>query len=50
MVIEIVNPHLTNFEKLIKIAGIPEFNIREHLNVLRKEIYQQWRYYIVGNR
>ena len=30
------HPHLTNFEKLIKIAGIPEFNIKEHFNVLKK--------------
>ena len=45
------HPHLTDFEKLIKIAGIPEFNINEHFNVLKK-VYQPWRYYIknVGNR
>jgi len=40
------HPHLTDFEKLIKIAGIPEFNINEHFNVLRKEVYRGWRYYI----
>jgi len=33
--------HLTDFENLIKIAGIPDFNIKEHFNVLKK-VYQDF--------
>jgi len=29
--------HLTDFEKLIKIGGKPEFSVREHFNVHGKE-------------
>jgi len=42
---ESYHPDLTEFEKLIKIAGIPDFNIKKHFNVLKK-VYRPWRYYI----
>jgi len=40
------HPYLTEYEKLIKIAGIPGFNIYEHFKMLRKEVYRPWRYHI----
>ena len=44
------HPHLTDFEKSIKIAGIPKFNINEHfkMSILMceiKKIYLRWILY-----